>query len=475
MNALTTFQRGAVLALLLSTAGAHARSGESPTLTSGTLQRAEILIRGHAFGPAADSLSQLLSVDPSNRRAKELLAFALESTGELERELRVRAALAAEYAGDAGTQADYGRALERSGDDGAALQAYSRARKLSANAPAPGLDAAIERMRGRTAVEIGMPALALLSDPDATATSEQLGAAIPFGTRDRLSLLAKHSAAAGRAVPGAKTQSGSLALTLVHRQGPAGYWTVGPRLHVVSPPGGAHTDLGVGGALLGRTPMGPWLEADWRGEVETPWEDAAITMLLGGRVSSAEGHVYVHGLERRVLLQLGARRRQLSIMAADPGSEQRPRAWQSLVVGGADLVVWRSPSATVRGEMFDETLVAPVSLSSAVRLAYRHYDISTWSMPEFSAQLGLAPRGSVDEASAVTTLVSARGGLGLELRAGLSRDVSRSAREWRAGGAVVWAPSSSTRLMLGYDEASELSTGLPGRRRAGGVSLHVDL
>ncbi|HKC41308.1 MAG TPA: hypothetical protein VKC15_17325, partial [Gemmatimonadales bacterium] len=194
-----------------------------------------------------------------------------------------------------------------------------------------------------------------------------------------------------------------------------------------------------------------------------------------GRTTAAEGHVYSHWFSQRLLLQAGARRRRLSILAADNHSTSRPRAWQSLWIAGADLVLWRKPGAAVQGEMLDEALIAPTTLSSAMRLAYRHYDVSTRTTPEFAAVIGLVPRGSVDEGSVATTVVSPRGNLGLELRAGLARDSAREARIWRAGGGVIWAPMPATRFALRYEEANEVATGLVGQRRTGWLIFHVDL
>jgi hypothetical protein len=176
-----------------------------------------------------------------------------------------------------------------------------------------------------------------------------------------------------------------------------------------------------------------------------------------------------------LLLQAGARRRRLSILAVDPQSSRRPEAWQSLGVAGADVVLWRKPGAAVRGEMLDEALIAPTTLSSAVTLAYRHYDLFTRPTPEFNALIELAPRGSVDEASAATTVASRRGDFGLQVRAGLARDSARPARVWRTGGVLLWAPTPTTRFALGYDEANEVATGLVGQRREGWLSIHVHL
>jgi len=464
----------AALTFALIAAGGQARA-QPPPAAAGTLERASALVQARAFEQAVATLRQLLSVDPENRRAKEVLAFALESMGDLQGERQVRSALAEEFPDDPRTQADYGRVLERQGEEDGALRAYRRARELSAGRSAPELDAAIERMKGRTAMEVGTPLLAMMSDPDATASCVEAGAAVPLGSSQHVALLGTHYTTRARAHPGATVNSDALALTLVLRNGTGAYWTVGPRLHVISPAGGARKDLGVGGAIAGRARLSPSLEADWRLDGEAPWDEAAVTVLRGGRTTAAEGHLYSHWWSRRLLLQAGARRRQLSILGTDPQSARRPRAWQSLRVIGADLVLWRKPGAAVRGEMLDEALVAPTTLSSAMTLAYRHYDLSSRTTTEFSELIGLAPRGVVDEASVAATLASTRGGLGLEVRAGLARDSARGAQSWRTGGAVIWAPRPTTRFTLGYEDAAEIVTGLVGQRREGWVSCHVDL
>jgi hypothetical protein len=114
-------------------------------------------------------------------------------------------------------------------------------------------------------------------------------------------------------------------------------------------------------------------------------------------------------------------------------------------------------------------------MSSAVTLAYRHYDVSTRTTPEFAALIGLVPRASVDEASMASTLASPRGNFAVQLRGGLANDSARDARLWRAGGTLIWAPHRTTRFALGYENAIEVASGLVGTRRAGWFSFHVDL
>src|SRR2546428_976959 len=95
----------------------------SPRLRRHPLMSAAAVFLAMAAAPA------LGQSPPSNsdRPARETLAFVMESRGDLEGERALRAALAAEFPDDPRTQADYGRVLERSGDDPGALAAYRRA------------------------------------------------------------------------------------------------------------------------------------------------------------------------------------------------------------------------------------------------------------------------------------------------------------------------------------------------------------
>src|SRR5258705_7713588 len=131
----------AALALALVTGGGRA-GGQAPSAPAGTVERAAVLVKNRSFEQAATMLRRLLSVDPANRRAKEMLAFDLESMGDLKGERQVRSALAAEIPDDPRVQTDYGRVLERSGDVGGALPPVRPPPELSAGRPAPGPDAA---------------------------------------------------------------------------------------------------------------------------------------------------------------------------------------------------------------------------------------------------------------------------------------------------------------------------------------------
>ena len=462
------------MAATLSMCAAIGRTlGDADPGSNAALERTSSLIQARQFHQAAAELRELLSTNPGNRRAKELLAFALESCGDLDGERQVRSSLAAEFPGDARVRADLGRVLERSGDYRQALEAYRTARRLGAEELDPGLDAAIERMRGRTAVELAAP-VGAFSDPDATATRVGAGAAVPFRSLNHLALRAERLSAEARTGPGATT-SDQVALSLVLGRPSGASLMMGPRLHVVSNEENGQTDLAVGGEVGGRGAISTWLEGEGRGEFEAPWSESAVTVLHGGRSTGARGLLYAHMFDRRLIFQAGAVGRRLSILTADADSAGRPDATQSLLVGGVDMVVWRKPGAAIRGEMLDETLIAPVTASPSLTLGYRHYESNANPTPEFASIIGLAPRGSVDEASASFAVTAAQGRFGLGLRAGLGHDSVRQVRMWRGGGELFWAPKARIRFGLGYEGATESATGLTGRRDAGWMSIHVDL
>src|SRR6185369_6723360 len=94
-------------------------------------------------------LRRHLEREPKNVRAREMLGWALEVTGDLDGELAVRASLAADVPTPANHR-DYGRALERAADYRAARDQYAVAKSAGGPDPDGSLATAVERMRYRT-------------------------------------------------------------------------------------------------------------------------------------------------------------------------------------------------------------------------------------------------------------------------------------------------------------------------------------
>jgi hypothetical protein len=341
-----------VIALAIAGAASPARGLEASDTDAAqeraaALERADALLRAQQFSRAAAELRAVLAVDPRNRRAQEMLAFALESSGDLGGERRVRSDLVAQYPSDAQARSAYGRVLERSGDERLALAEYKLARRLDSGKPDAQLDAAIDRMEGRTAIEVAAP-VDYFSDADATALGAAVGVAVPFGSLDHVAIRAGRIAADDRDSSTATT-SDAVSISMVLRKPSGASLIIGPRLQRVAPDDGRE-DRGVGGEIQGHGPLGSWLEGDARAEIEVPWNESALTVLHGGRTTAAGGSLYAHFRDRRLILQAGVVGRRLSVLSVDPNSDARPEATQTLLVGGADVVVWRRPGAGVRGE-----------------------------------------------------------------------------------------------------------------------------
>lgn len=465
--------RIALAALLLLQASTGPARAASTAPGPDELQRAVTMVEAGAFHRALAALRAVLAADPANRRARELLAFTYESLGNLTDERRVRAQLAADYPDDPQIQAGYGRVLERSGEEGEALRAYRRARPASTGALAGELDTAIDRLEARISPE-GQAGFLFRSDPDAVSRRAQAGGTVPLGSRTHLALLASQDEASPVNGEGlARTQG--LALSLVQRGARGDWWSAGARLRDERFAPGTGDVLGAGGNAAARLQLLPALEVDARGEIEAPWDDAAVGVLHGGRTTGAEAHIYVNGAARRLLLQAGGRTRRLSVRASGADAGARPTANEALAVAGADLVLWSEPGATLRGEMLDESLTASAPPAAAVTLGYRHYAVTARSSPGFAQVVSLVPRASVDEVGLTTGVLSPRRDLWLGARGALAWDSARAARDWRAGGTLAWSPVRSTRLSFSYDTATDITSAIAGRQSQGWVSLHVDL
>jgi tetratricopeptide (TPR) repeat protein len=159
------------------------------------LNHADAHLLAQDWAGAERVLRRFLARSPDNLRARRMLAWALESTGDLPAELSVRARLAVDDPSfDA--KRDYGRALERDGDYGDALRSYEEAAAETVGAPDATLTAARDRMRYRLTPEIGAD-LRLRSDPTTTDEHLQVGAALPFASRHLVSIIASHERAQG--------------------------------------------------------------------------------------------------------------------------------------------------------------------------------------------------------------------------------------------------------------------------------------
>lgn len=436
-------------------------------------------------------LRRYLALDPKSERGREMLAWALEAQGKLDDELAVRASLAEDQP-STGNKRDYGRALERASDFRAARVEYGAALAAAGAdgaAPDEALVSSYKRMYFRTTPELAAGGQ-LRSDPQAWSWHVQAGAALPFGTRHQLSLLAWHDQATdwNRPPPylnGDATLQGSgsvtglgLALVAAMRSGASLFAAVDARFasslaqdsHNIVYRQGRRFQMGATMEL--DLPVYGILDLNLRGDFNEQWADAPVTIHEGGTMTGLTGHVFLFPRNRIVLVDAGAQVRRLTIEPQVPGTPP-PGALQTLLFAGIDFNLWTTPTRIVRGETLDERMVRRTYLNDAGVLSYRHYELFTNVPPDF--RVSLAPRGSADNATLAIRKALPGGRAGFDLHGGGGYDNQRGRVLTQAGAALVVAFSWSSRLSLSYDLARETATGIPGTLQVGWLTYHADI
>jgi tetratricopeptide (TPR) repeat protein len=433
-------------------------------------------------------LKRFLEREPKNIRAREMLAWALEAKGDLDGELAVRKSLAEDDPTPINKR-DYGRALERAADYRAAHSEYSKARALGAKDPDGTLVASIERMRYRTTPEVA-GGLMGRSDPQASSWRAQAGVAMPFGRRHNLSLMGwrdqSRSGLWGNTPSvfdhgtGSVTGLGSSVL-LAARSGPS--LVVGGDVRystaAVETTGFVQSSrqlLKMGAMAEIDVPFPQYVQINIRGDLNSQWTEAPVTIQEGGAASGATGHLYLFPKDRRFLLDVGAQIRRLSLTRLDePEDTADPRASQALLFIGGDAVLWSNPTRQMRGEAMDERLVRRNYLSDAGIMSYRHYQLFSASHWTFNDRIELAPRAAIHIGGLNIRKAFARSRAGIDLRGGLGYDTSRERVISQGGVSLMVAPSWSSRIALTYDVSRETATGLTGVLQTGWLTYHADL
>ncbi|HET6149991.1 MAG TPA: tetratricopeptide repeat protein [Polyangia bacterium] len=440
------------------------------------LNQADAHLMNKDWAGGAKVLRRYLERDPKSTRGREMLAWALETTGDLDGELAVRASLA----GDVPTPAnrnDYGRALERASEFAGARDQYEGALQAGAD-PAGTVATSALRMRLRTTPEVAGGFVGR-SDPQASALRAQVGGALPFGQRHSLMLLAWRDDSRGGFPSATGSVTGmSAGAQLATRSGTslvlAGDVRYGSA--EVASNGVVLSDRQIwraGAQAEVDSTLGSHAQVNLHTDYNEQWAESPVTIQEGGVSTGLTGHLYLFPRSRRVLLDAGTQLRRLGLAPRD--EERTPTANQALFFAGADAVLWASPTRLLRGEALDERLVRRTYLNDAGVLSYRHYQLFTDSEPEFGSRIALAPRAAIDNLSMVIRKAMAGGRVGLDLHGGGGYDSQRERVLSQAGAAVLIAPSWSSRLSLSYDMARETATGLSGTLHTGWVSYHVDL
>jgi len=424
-------------------------------------------------------LRRFLERSPDDLRARHMLAWALESEGDLRGELFVRARLAADDPSfDA--QRDYGRALERAGDYAGALRLYQTAADR-ASAPDATLSTARDRMRYRLTPEVA-GGLGFRSDPNTTAEHLQAGAALPFASRHLVSMIFSHDVAQG-GWPVATTSVSAVGASLMMTARWGGNLMLGGQARGVNqvPVSGGLALQSVPGLRFGGlgeidTPIGSPVRLDVRGELENQWTEAPIAIRESGAATGLTGHLFVFPVpsSHRVIIDAGTQARRLMLAPGTAGAA-RPEASQLLSWAGADFVLWQDPARTLRGQILDESLVRQTEVAQSVTFSFRHYELFGRSDPEFDRRLVLLTRSSINNGSLVIRDAPGGGRFAFELRGGLGYESTRRNVLSQGGLTLSLAASGASRVTASYDIAQETITGLTGRRHTGWVAYHVDL
>jgi tetratricopeptide (TPR) repeat protein len=434
-------------------------------------------------------LRRYLDRDPKSVRGREMLAWALEAQAKLDGELVVRQSLA-EDEPSAANRRDYGRALERAADYGAARDQYGAAMAAST---APTADDALvdsyNRMRYRMTPELAA-GVQVRSDPQALAWHAQAGAALPFGTRHQLSMLMWHDDATdwranlvnsngNSTLRGSGTVTGAgLALVAGLRSGASLFASTDARAsstsasdsHGVVYRSSQHFEMGASAEV--DVPLYGILDVNLHGDFNEEWADAPVTIHEGGTMTGLTGHVFLFPTSRIVLVDTGAQVRRVSIDSLVPGTAS-PTAQQTLLFAGVDFNLWAAPAHIVRGEVLDDRMARRTYLNDAGVLAYRHYELFTDLEPTF--RIGLAPRASADNATLAIRKALPGGRAGFDIHGGGGYDNQRHRVLTQAGGALVLAFNWWSRLVVSYDMARETASGLPGTLQIGWLTYHADI
>jgi len=445
------------------------------------INQAEAHVLNRDWLGGQEVVERLLARDPRHLRARELLAFILEVRGDLDRELPVRREVAVDDP-TAERLRGWGRALERAEDFPGAYHRYQDARAMSHGEADETLATSLLRMHYRITPEVSGGVVAR-RDPQADSLRAQAGFALPFGARQSLSFLGWYETASGRVlrgntlVPGGGNSAGvSSALTLSARGGLS--LSLGGELRAISPalagvePGFTprHTQTGALAEVV--LPFFDHTETRLHGDLNRQWNDAPVTLSEGGSLSGAGGQVFAFPTNRRILAVAGGEWRRFRLSPQSTGDD--PTSTQTLLFGGADLVLWNDPTKLVRGEALDEKMVRRSYLSDAGILSYRHYQLFGDSSPEFASRIVLAQRAAIHTGSMVVRKVLGAGRAGAEVRGGLGYDTERSVSLYNLGASAVLVPFWSTRILASYDLAKESASGFSGTRQTGWVTYHGD-
>jgi tetratricopeptide (TPR) repeat protein len=423
-----------------------------------------LLVEAHVFAKKWAKAEQLLREfhydQPDNVRAKELLAWVLESRGRVDEELEVHATLLQDWRDQPHRVVAFARALERAQDYPRALAQYRAAEGVVGEDLGP----EITRLDHLLSPEVGA-GFSAASDPSGSMLGIVAGVSVPLVRDWRLAIGAAQDFVDNTAL-GLEGRSTSFHLAGIRTHRGLDLMA-GATLQVQN---GDHVRPGGIAAL--RTRPGPAIQLAMSVAAQVPWREAAATILEGGQLDQATAQLFARPFGQRVVLVLAGEARRMGL--APMMDVETVHAKQLFGAAGLDFVLWSKPGRQARGEILDESLLWPTPFTPSLTVSYRHMEFL--SDDPFGSRLVLVERSQIDEGSLVFRHVfDPSGVLGFEVRGGFGNDWQRDARLWRAGGTLLLSLASATRLTASFDTSSQTGTGIVGTRRTGWVSFHVDL
>jgi tetratricopeptide (TPR) repeat protein len=402
----------------------------------------------------------------ANKRAEELLAWALAVRESHERELVLRehivrrSTTSSDVTTGAGAAAlaDLGRALERAARPDVALGTYREARDHGSE----DLDEDIERLDGLLSPEV-LVSGEVGDYPTGRIAGGTAEAMVPVNRALRLVAITEHRRLieGGEQTMSAASVWGQITLPSRHQiAAGATAWQ------------DASEDYRPSASAIFRSDPTRWLSAYARGEVNAPWLESATALREGGSTTGAELQLYARLGTPKLILVGAGRSRRLGLIGWRGDDEVSATQHYSAV--GLDWVVHADHSSVARGHSLLPGMLLPAGLASSVVLSFRHAEV--WSDGDLGPRLFLVPRSRIEELSATArTVVDDSGILALGATGGLGYDPIRGARLWRAGGEMMLSLTPMLRLTSRAEVASETTSGLTGRRIIGFVGLNADL
>ena len=422
---------------------------------------------------AEEVLRDFLNRSPKHQRGQEMLAWVLEAQHKYGEERSTRKQLAG-WTGATNWLA-YARSLERTRKYQPALKAYRQAQRIPGDHVNGQLQRSIDRMRYRMTMEVGAGAT-FRSDPTGSTQAWHAGATKPIHGDVSITLLADYETTQG------KTSGPSTGRTAARATLSLGLWKeshaelsfMGGTTTTIdesTPQPSTKDDFSLGTSLAVRSPITRFALIDAKADFHSQWLQSASTIRSGGHFSGVTTHLYLKPFGEKIILSAGGQARWFDLSTVQGNTT--PTGSQLLIVGGGDAVVWSNPRKVLRGEILSKDFVRPTYFADAFVLGYRHYEAFSRSTQEFADRVPLV-RASIDELSFTGRKVLGRS-FGLEGRAGIGRDWKRDLILWRAAAAVDIATTKATRIRAAYEQFTERTDGLAGKRHEGWVTFHVEL